>query len=170
MTSSRSALALISICFVVCLSGLGDCSRVVLKKEQVIAQKGNVGEKEQSVHLLLPTEKEEFIEITRETQPLKPDLRVKDGIFWGERSKRFRFGCHHGKFKRWGHGMNEHKRFPFDFHPRAEEFWHLRQERGFDCNFHGHGHEYWHRHGHEYEEPGKEERQADVKEKWFKTE
>ncbi|GLJ30813.1 hypothetical protein SUGI_0611560 [Cryptomeria japonica] len=51
-----------------------------------------VEEKEQSDHLLLPSEKDELKEIAREAQQLslplgRPHLRGNDGIFHGERSR-----------------------------------------------------------------------------------
>ncbi|GLJ46269.1 hypothetical protein SUGI_0975000 [Cryptomeria japonica] len=148
MAGSRSALALISICILVTLSGLGDC-RVPLQREEAVA---GDGEKERSDHLLLPSEKEEFNERAREAQPLslpleRPDLRGNDGIFHGERSKGFRFGrpggCHHGKFNRRGQRNSEHMPFPVefldlqaesrDFHPK--KYRPLPEKRDFDPGF-----------------------------------
>ncbi|GLJ46265.1 hypothetical protein SUGI_0974950 [Cryptomeria japonica] len=148
MAGSRSALALVSICILASLSGLGNC-RVPFQREEFVAR---VGEKEQSDHLLLPSEKEEFKEIAREAQPLsltveRPDLSGNDGIFHGERSRGFRFGrpggCHHGKFNRRGHRKSEYTFFPVefldvhaesrDFHPRMDRP--LPEKRDFDPGF-----------------------------------
>ncbi|GLJ46268.1 hypothetical protein SUGI_0974990 [Cryptomeria japonica] len=148
MAGSRSALALVSICILASLSGLGNC-RVPFQREEVVV---GVGEREQSDHLLLPSEKEEFKEIAREAQPLslpleRPDLRGNDGIFHGERSRGFRFGrpggCHHGKFNRRGHRKSEYMLFPVefldvhaesrDFHPRMDRP--LPEKKDFDPGF-----------------------------------
>ncbi|GLJ46271.1 hypothetical protein SUGI_0975030 [Cryptomeria japonica] len=148
MARCRSALALISICILVTLSGLGDC-RVPLQREEVVA---GVGEKEPSDHLVLPSEKDELKEIAREAQPLslpleRPHLRGNDGIFHGERRRGFRFGrpggCHHGKFNRRGHRNSEHMPFAVefldlqaesrDFHSRMDRP--LPEKRDFDPGF-----------------------------------
>lgn len=172
MASCRTASALIFIYVVLCLSGLKD-RRIVFKKEAVVAKQGKLGQKEQSVHLLVQCEKEEFNEIARETLPLeRPHLRGNDGIFQGERNRRLRLGCpcgcHHGEFKHRIQTKCEDMplsiEFPAvqtestEFDSGEKKFGPLPRQRDFEHSFpDGEGRQA--RHGHGEEEKGGKEQQ-----------